>query len=316
MSRYGKQDAGCAPGDGNRRLIWRRAATLVFLCCAVVALLAACGRGDSSSASEPEVVPGTGGSKKRHEVESGELQFQPPAEGAPIAVIETSAGEIRMVLYPEVAPLAVENFTALAQAGYYDGTVFHRVVHDFVIQGGDGTGTGKGGASIWGQPYQTERSDKLHHYSGTVAMAAADGAADTHLSQFYVLATPQDNLDEAALAQLRDAGLREDVVQAYGQAGGAPWLDNTDTVFAQVYAGMDVVDAIAAAALNEDGSPRRPVEIISVRIESYGGGAASQPDGAGSSTVPDGQPDTSGSSVADSGGGSSTDDTDGTQDGE
>lgn len=215
---------------------------------------------------EPEVV---GGSTVRRPVESGELQFQFPEEGALIATIKTSRGDIRAVLYPRYAPLAAENFQGLAEAGYYTGTEFHRVVKDFLVQGGDATGTGLGGASIWGTPFPIEITDKLHCYTGALCMATADGDPNSNASQFFILQTPQDGIDEAAAARLRQAGLREEVVQAYQAAGGAPYLDNTCTVFGQVYAGMDVVDAIGGLATDETGRPKSPVSIESVSFSAY-----------------------------------------------
>ena len=123
---------------------------------------------------------GTGGlftsSKRPSKVDSAELQFQTPREGDPIAVISTSLGEISVVLYPEYAPMAVENFTGLVLQKYFDNVPFHRVEQDFVIQTGDATGTGKGGASIWNNnDFPIEYPPKLRHYAGALAMAKAAG---------------------------------------------------------------------------------------------------------------------------------------------
>ncbi len=227
---------------------------------AVMLLFCACAQ------PEPQ---GAGGSRVRSAVQSGELQFQPPSSEDVVANIHTSEGDIRVVLYPEYAPLAVENFCTLAQQGEYDGSSFHRVVKDFVVQAGDVSEDETPGRSIWGSPLLTEHTDKLHHYSGALCMAA-HGGQDTHLSQFYIVATPQDNLQsEQALDSLRQAGLREEVVQAYEQAGGAPYLDNTATIFGQVYSGMDVVDEIASASVNEQSTPEQDIIIHSITIEQY-----------------------------------------------
>lgn len=229
-------------------------------------LLSGC-RQQASPSSEATLV---GGSLKRSAVSSTELQFTTPSPEDVFVTLTTDKGSIRLVLYPQYAPLAVENFCTLATQGYYDGTTFHRIVKDFVAQGGDASGTGLSGQSAWGTPFATERSEFLHHYSGALCMAAADGQPDTHLSQFYIVATPQDALDEAALAKVAAAGARDAVVDAYRQAGGAPYLDNTDTVFGQVVDGMDVVDRIAAAAVEEDGTtPKSPVVVQSVTVENY-----------------------------------------------
>ncbi|MDL2219981.1 peptidylprolyl isomerase [Ruminococcaceae bacterium OttesenSCG-928-O06] len=249
-----------------------------------VFLLCACAKSEA---------PGVGGSTRRDAVFSEEVQFSPAEENAVYALLETDRGEIKLVLYPENAPLAVENFCRLAQQGYYDGTEFHRVVEDFVIQGGDATGTGLSGQSVWGAPFQTEYSEQLHHYSGAVCMAAANGQADTHLSQFYIVCTPQDSLSEAALARLLDAGIRQEVVDTYRQGGGAPYLDYTDTVFGQVVEGMDVVDAIAKVSTDEDARPKTQVVVQRVTITGWppveGTSAASPP----ASAAPGSQTDTS-----------------------
>lgn len=235
-----------------------------------ILLLVGCAKQPVSSQSASALPPlPTGGSTTRTGVNSTELQFATATADMITAVIKTEVGDIVLVLYPEHAPLAVENFCKLAMAGYYSGTAFHRVLPSLAIQGGDAGGTGISGHSIWGSTLKTESTTFLHHYSGALCLAAADGQRDTHLSQFYIVATPQDNLGEAALQKLTDAGYRPEVVDAYRQAGGAPWLDNTDTVFGQVIDGMDVVDTIAEAELNEDGSPRRAVQITAISIDNY-----------------------------------------------
>lgn len=237
-------------------------AVLIFTACTAPA-----GKPQNSENEEPAAV---GGSTRRSGVSSDEMQFLSYGEDAVRAEIETSRGTISFVLFPQYAPLAVENFCTLAKQGYYDGTTIHRVVRDFVIQGGDPTGTGLGGTSIWGTPFATERSNFLHHYSGALCMAAANEEENTNESQFYVVATPQNSLDDEALQKLRDAGMREEVVDTYRQAGGAPYLDYKCTVFGQVVDGMDIVDTIARAATDEDGKPKTTVTVEKVTIYNYG----------------------------------------------
>lgn len=217
---------------------------------------------------------GAGGGQAKPErtkyEKSQELQFAVPADGEPIAILDTSAGEIRVVLYPKIAPMAVENFIGLAQQGYYDGISFHRLVKDFVIQSGDATGTGTGGNTIWnGNAFSVEPSDRLHHYSGALAMAHPDGDPHGNTSQFYIVQTPKDSVSKEAAQSLQDAGLREAVTDAYRAVGGAPYLDNLYTVFGQVYKGMAVVDAIAATPCDESGVPKEAVLIRSVKISAY-----------------------------------------------
>ena len=94
---------------------------------------------------------------QRAAVESGERQFAQPSDGDFIAIFSTSLGEVRAVLYPDAAPMAVQNFVGLARSGYYDNTVIWRAQYGFAVQGGDAGGTGSGGATIWSNnPYPLE----------------------------------------------------------------------------------------------------------------------------------------------------------------
>ncbi len=203
-----------------------------------------------------------------------EAQLTAPSEGALVAVIATSRGEISLVLFPEQAPMAVENFVGLAQQGYYNGLPFHRVIEGFLIQTGDAEGTGSGGDTIWsGNAYPNEISDALHHYAGAVGMAHAEGDAVGNRSQFYIVQSAPDSVDDALAKKLEEAGVREPVVAAYRAVGGAPYLDNLNTVFGQVYAGMDVVDAIAAVECGENDRPLEDVLVESVTIGNYSAAA-------------------------------------------
>lgn len=204
----------------------------------------------------------------RPAVESAELQFAHPAAGDTVAVFDTSAGTFRAVLFPQQAPQAYDNFAGLVQAGYYNGLTVSRVEKDFVVEAGQGA-DGKG-TTIWnGSRYPAEYTDRLHHYSGALCMAA--DSSGQCASVFYVLATlpGTDSVPQELTDQMNAAGYRAEVVSAYQTAGGAPYLDYTDTVFGQVYEGMDVVDAMAQAAVDEDGQPAEPITIQSVSIETY-----------------------------------------------
>lgn len=197
------------------------------------------------------------------------LQFLGPRQNDLTASIETSLGTVEVILYESLAPLAVANFTTLAQSGYYNGSAFHRVVQNFIIQAGAPGTTGTGGESSWGAPFRTEIREGLRHYSGALCMANSGGVADTNNSQFYFVATPQGNITEQAIADMRTAGIDEYIIDMYNIAGGAPYLDNTDTVFGQVYMGMEVVDAIAAVATDANARPIEDITILSVTIGRY-----------------------------------------------
>ena len=215
----------------------RIAAAAAVLALALALTATACGGKKSAKVNRPAV-------------ESQEQQFQAPNEGDPIAIFHTSKGEIRAVLYPDDAPMAAENFTGPAEPGY-------------------DTGTGLGGATIWrDNPFPVEPSDRLHHYAGALCVAHSEEAAASNLAQFYfVQALP--GLDRSLQSQMEEAGVRQEVIDAYKEAGGLPYLDNRYTVFGQVYEGMDVVDAIAAVDTDENDRPTEDVLIEKVELAVY-----------------------------------------------
>ncbi|MFZ2333178.1 MAG: peptidylprolyl isomerase [Lactobacillus delbrueckii] len=179
----------------------------------------------------------------------------------PKATIKTNHGDIVIQLFPEEAPMTVENFVRLAQKGYYDGVTFHRVISDFMIQGGDPEGTGAGGQSIWGHNFEDEFSNELFNLRGALSMANA--GPNTNGSQFFIV--QNKNMPKRFIQQLRDAQYPEEVVKAYKQ-GGTPWLDHRHTVFGHVTEGMDVVDKIAKVAKDGNDKPLEDVVITTVEI--------------------------------------------------
>lgn len=179
----------------------------------------------------------------------------------PKATIKTNHGDIVIQLFPEEAPMTVENFVRLAQKDYYDGVTFHRVISDFMIQGGDPEGTGAGGQSIWGHNFEDEFSNELFNLRGALSMANA--GPNTNGSQFFIV--QNKNMPKRFIQQLRDAQYPEEVVKAYKQ-GGTPWLDHRHTVFGHVTEGMDVVDEIAKVAKDGNDKPLEDVVITTVEI--------------------------------------------------
>lgn len=204
----------------------------------------------------------------RPAVESAETQFAHPAAGDTVAVFDTSAGVFKAVLFPTLAPQACDNFLGLVQAGYYNGLTVSRVENEFLVEAGQGA-DGRG-ATIWnGSRYPVEATDKLHHYSG--ALCAATDSSGQCASIFYVMETlpGSASVTQELVDQMNAASYRAEVVSAYQTAGGAPYLDYTDTVLGQVYEGMDVVDAIGQAAVDENQKPTEAITINSVSIETY-----------------------------------------------
>ena len=180
----------------------------------------------------------------------------------PKATIKTNFGDIKVQLFPKQAPKSVENFVGLAQKGYYDGIIFHRVIPDFMIQGGDLTGTGMGGESLWGKPFEDEFSQEVFNLRGALSMANA--GPNTNGSQFFIVQKPQ--LDAGMSDQMKQAGYPEEIVTAYGN-GGTPWLDFRHTVFGAVSDGMDIVDKIAATETGMQDKPVKDVVIETITIE-------------------------------------------------
>lgn len=174
------------------------------------------------------------------------------AENEALVEMHTSMGTIKIKLFPEFAPKAVENFLTHAKDGYYDGVIFHRVIEDFMIQTGDPEGTGRGGESIYGEGFEDEISDQLYNFRGALSMANA--GPGTNGSQFFIVQLPV--LPEQGMPP---AEYPEEVREEYAENGGTPWLDGKHTVFGHVVEGMDIVDAIAEV---EVGPADRPVEAV------------------------------------------------------
>src|SRR5512142_2927211 len=147
------------------------------------------------------------------------------------ATLHTSEGAIEVDLFDEDAPKTVQNFVSLAQAGFYDGVSFHRVIPDFMIQGGDPTGTGSGG------PGYTFEDEFNQHPVARGALAMANAGPNTNGSQFFIVT-----------------------------AEACPWLDGKHTVFGRVAAGMDVVDAISQLETGPGDRPRDDVRIESIAL--------------------------------------------------
>lgn len=182
--------------------------------------------------------------------------------GEVLVEMKTTMGSIKIKLFPEHAPKTVENFLGLAKSGYYDGIIFHRIIEDFMIQGGDPTGTGMGGESIWGGSFEDEFSHDLFNLRGALSMANA--GPNTNGSQFFIVQMKE--LPNDMLRQLEGAGFPAEIIEEYAKIGGTPWLDHKHTVFGHVVEGMDVVDAMAAVEKNHQDKPLEDVKIESITV--------------------------------------------------
>jgi cyclophilin family peptidyl-prolyl cis-trans isomerase len=154
-----------------------------------------------------------------------------------IAVMQTNMGTIEIQLFEDKVPKTVENFAGLAKKGYYDGIIFHRVIDQFMIQGGDPTGTGSGGESLWGGKFKDEFDASLKHDEPGV-LSMANAGPNTNGSQFFITVIP------------------------------TPWLDGKHSVFGKVINGMDVVYAISKVETSKPGDkPLKDVVMEKVTIE-------------------------------------------------
>ncbi len=234
------------------------------------------------------------------------FQLDKPSKGDTVAIMHTTMGDISIRLFDKYAPNTVDNFVSLAKEGKYDGVIFHRVIKDFMIQGGDyENADGTGGKSAEGGAFEDEFCDKLLNIRGSLSMA--NSGKDTNGSQFFInqndkkafngfenlesnwaqiksnFTTAKDSATGIAslVYQLGTSAYDTDVVpkevkKLYENNGGNPSLDGAynavdagHTVFGQVYDGMDVVDKIAAVETNTSDKPLKDVKINSIDIKEY-----------------------------------------------
>lgn len=179
------------------------------------------------------------------------------------AVIKTNKGDITVQLFESRAPKTVKNFIELSKKGYYDGVIFHRVIPNFMIQGGDPTGSGMGGESIYGEKFEDEFSVELFNLRGALSMANA--GPNTNGSQFFIVT--MNDVPANMLNQLEGAGFPEEIIKAYEAQGGTPWLDQKHTVFGHVSSGLEVADAIEKVERNAMDKPLEDVVIETIEIK-------------------------------------------------
>ena len=202
--------------------------------------------------------------KEKKEIEQAEKEiFRKPKKGEQIAVMHVkNYGKIKMRFFKDVAPKAVENFIGLSKKGYYNGVTFHRVINEFMIQGGDPTGTGAGGQSFFKEDFEPEYKTGYVPYRGTLCMASKPKIAKSLSSQFFIVQAHYSD----KMGKILKEKLHEDIFNIYKKRGGYPSLYNQHTVFGYVYEGMDVVDKIAKTKVNAQSKPTKNVVIEKIEI--------------------------------------------------
>lgn len=184
--------------------------------------------------------------------ENAEKQMAMPEKDEEIAIFHVkNYGEIKVKFFKDVAPKAVENFVTHSKEGYYNGVTFHRIMNEFMIQGGDPLGNGTGGESIWGEDFEEELSDTLVPFRGSLCMASKGLRNSPSLgSQFFIT---QANYNELRVNYMKSYGFSDELIEQYKKYGGdVISLYKQYTVFGQVFEGMDVVDKIAKETKVED----------------------------------------------------------------
>ena len=214
-------------------------------------------------------------------------QFAAIKKGDTVAeIVIKDFGTITIKLFPKYAPKAVENFITLAKEGKYDGVSFHRIIDNFMIQGGDPTGTGRGGESIWNEPFEDEFTDKLQPFRGALCMA--NSGANTNGSQFFIVDADAASVQEMKtlieerykdklsfvdyFKEAYGVRLSEKEIDQYLTYGGTPWLYEKHTVFGQVMDGFSVLDAVASVPVDsETNVPKTEIIMETVKVFEYKG---------------------------------------------
>lgn len=182
----------------------------------------------------------------------------------PVLTIHTNYGDLTLKLFPDHAPKTVANIIGLAKSGYYDGVIFHRIIKEFMIQGGDPTGTGMGGESIYGDSFEDEFTPELYHIRGALSMANA--GPNTNGSQFFIV---QNTKLAFSKKELTRGGWPEPIAVAYATEGGTPHLDRRHSVFGQIAdaASFEVLDQIASVETDFADKPLEDVIIQSMEVQ-------------------------------------------------
>ena len=202
-------------------------------------------------------------------LENAEIQMAEPEEGETVAIFHIeNYGDITVKFFEDVAPKAVENFVTHAEEGYYDGLTFHRVISEFMIQGGDPEGDGTGGESIWEEDFEEELSTTVLPYKGALCMASRGTGTSSLGSQFFIVQSNYTSNMESYLTYYGYSNL----LSSYQTYGGDLYdlaIYAQYTTFGQVIDGLDIVDEIASVETDSSDKPVEDVVISSIEITTY-----------------------------------------------
>ncbi len=215
----------------------------IAVLCLAALVFTACGKGGDNKETQPAGAVDSGDTAEQTGEKTGDAQSAQPSGNNPVATIEMeNGGIIKVELYPDIAPNTVKNFISLANSGFYDGTIFHRVIPDFMIQGGDpnGNGTGGPGYRIPGEFTVNDFRNDLSHTRGVISMGRLPTGYDTAGCQFFICVADCD------------------------------WLDGQYASFGKVIEGMDVADAIVSSDRDGNNKPFEDQVMKSVTVDTFG----------------------------------------------
>lgn len=262
----------------------KKAVSTILLSSLIAAACSGCTQKTEKISSEPDLTTQT---------KIG-YQLEKPKSGEEVAIVTTNLGEFKIRFFPERSPKAVENFKGLSSNGYYNGITFHRVIKDFMIQGGDPTGTGTGGESIWGKDFEDEFCEDLFNITGSLSMA--NRGPNTNGSQFFInYQNPENfsgwsNFEQSYESYKKNPSfvnrmyggtvdmskITEEIKQLYNENGGSPHLDgfyNTasrgHTVFGQVFDGLEIISKISESKTDSNNKPLEDIRIEKIELVPY-----------------------------------------------
>lgn len=253
----------------------KKTTSLLLAVTLLLLLIAGCKSRESKNQPDENTLTSSEQIEHNKALESSQInlvQLNLPKAGDTLFEIDTTNGTLYGVLYPEKAPLAVENFTTLAQEGFYNGSTFNSVVENFYVQ--SGAPSGKEDKSIFTDkkdnpiPFENEIDIDLWHFRGALAMMNEGiSSPDSNTSKFFIVQAK--TIANEWFEKMENIGFPTKVIDAYKENGGIPGYDTHYTVFGQVYSGLDVLDSIGETEVDDSYKPVEDIYINSIKISTY-----------------------------------------------